>query len=233
MFGALGAAGRGARTVRPFRGHPPEPDRRRAPPRRPGHLDVGASQPSSGRSPRPVRARPQRMAPYLAPKVACFLHAVAPRKRGLSERVGVELTGEPVSDGGLVEFSGGDRQHGGDGLVKRDLQLVAVESTEHGQCLPSQALVAARQRMVPRDAYDEDRCLVHELGIEPDLAESSLGACSAESSNSKRAARERIAASIPVTALAMASASARVRYLTRRDDRGSLCLAWSELLELP
>ena len=39
MFGALGAAGRGARMVRPFRGHPPKPDRRRTPPRRPGPLD--------------------------------------------------------------------------------------------------------------------------------------------------------------------------------------------------
>lgn len=64
---------------------------------------------------------------------------------------------QPGHDRLLVVVTCCDREHQVHGFVSGDLEAVAVEGEEDGQCLPRKALVAVRERVVASDADDEHR----------------------------------------------------------------------------
>jgi hypothetical protein len=121
---------------------------------------------------------------------------------------------EPVGEPSLVHLVRRDGQHGRFSFVHVRwvwIPTAAVELHEHDQARPCGSFVPIWQWMVPGKVGRENRSLVDQFRVEVVVAETSLGACRAESARSTLAIFVRTAVSMPVTCPASQKYSARLR----------------------
>ena len=100
-----------------------------------------------------------------------------------------------------------------------------VEGAERGEAAPGKALVSVEKGVIPRDAHRKHGCLIEELGVHVVSAKRCLGSVKGgiEKVDAENA-RAWTASLDPRHGFGnCASASARLKYLTEPNGRGSPC----------
>src|SRR5580692_11650015 len=93
----------------------------------------------------------------------------------MSSDFSINPHGEPFGQRCFVQIAGCYGEHCPDSLVCRNIQVVPVECTEHGEAAPGEALVSVEKRVIPGDAHRKHGCLVEKLGVHVVSAKRRLG----------------------------------------------------------